>query len=211
MKIWTLPLLAAVAACSQAPGNKAAAPANGSAGLAPAANGPAAGPATGPGQAAMPAGLDCVRNRLSPGERRGVAQLASEQGSRDDPRAQPLLRAVDTCAAELSWSPQKRNLAGMSAMSSAGLAALQEELTGQGIGLAELDQAIQSDQPLMAAANAGQLGGTAGQEFAERHAAIIERMMAGRAEDQRLAVRIGNYIAFRAIALSTASRFAQEP
>ncbi len=213
MRMWTLPLLAAVAACSQAPannaaaGNNAAQPANGSAGFTPPVN----RPATASAQAAMPPGLDCVRNRLSPDERRAVAQLASEQGSRDDPRAQPLVQAVDSCAEELSWSPQKRRLAGMFSMSAAGVTALQEELTGQGIALAELNRAIESDQPLMAAAGSGQLGGTVGAEFAQRNAALIERIMAGRLEDRELGIRIGNYIAFRALAIAMADRFAQEP
>jgi hypothetical protein len=209
MKIWTLLLLAGVAACSRAPGNNAAAgndaaaPANESAAAAPAAN-------AGPAQPAMPAGLDCIRNGLSPEERRAVAELAAEQGSREDPRAQPLMRAVDACAAQLSWSQQKRAFAGMYAMSAAGLAGLQEALTGQGIDLGELNQAIESDQPLMAAANAGQLG-TAGQEFAQRHAAVLERLMGDRSQDQQLGVQIGQYIGFRALALATANRFGQEP
>lgn len=209
MKIWTLPLLVAVAACSRAPGNNgaagnnAAAPANESAGVAPAVN-------AGPAQAAMPAGLDCIRNGLSPEERHAVAELAAEQGSREDPRAQPLLRALEACATQLSWSPQKRTFAGMYAMSAAGLAGLQEELAGQGIYLGELNQAIESDQALMAAANAGQLG-TAGQEFAQRHVAVIERLMGARSQDQELATQIGQYIGFRALALATANRFAQEP
>lgn len=211
-KIWALPLLAAVAACSQAPannaaaGNNVAAPANGAVPATPPANTTAA-----TGEPGMPANLDCIRNALSPDERRAVAALASERGSREDPRAQPLLQAVDNCATEHSWSPQKKNFAGMYAMSAAGLAALQEELTGQGLELGELDQAIESDQALMAAAGSGQLGGTAGQEFATRHAALIERMIEGRGEDQQLGFRIGNYIAFRALAVAMANRFGQEP
>lgn len=202
MRIWTLALLAAVAV-----GDNAAALANGSSGITPAANAPGAGPA----QPATPAGLDCIRNRLSAEERRAVAQLASEQGSRGDPRAQPLVRALDACAAELSWPQQKRDIAGIYALSAAGLAALRQELTGRGIDLAELDQAIESDQPLMAAAIAGQLGdGTVGEEFAQRHAAIIERMMGDRLQDEQLGVRIGSYIAFRVLALAMANRFAQE-
>jgi hypothetical protein len=208
--LWTLPLLVALAACSRAPENNAAAsnnaaPANGTAAATPPANSTAA-----PAQQAMPPGLDCVRNRLSPEQRRAVGQLAAERGSRDDPRAQPLVQAVDACAAELSWSQQKRRFAGMFSMSAAGLAALQEELTGQGLALAELDQAIESDEPLMTAANAGDLG-TAGQEFAQRHAALLERLLGDRLEDRQLAVRVGNYIGFRAMTVALANRFAQEP
>ncbi len=210
--IWTLPLLAVVAACSGNAANNVvaanvAAPANVAGPAAPPAN----STASTAGEQAMPPGLDCVRNRLTPEERRGVAAAASEQASRDDPRAQALLQAVDACATELSWSPEKKRIAGMFSMSAAGVSALQEELTGQGLQLAELDQAIESDTVFMAAANAGELGGAAGQEFAQRHAALIERILGDRTSDQRLGTRLGNYIAFRAIAIATANRFSQEP
>ena len=47
----------------------------------------------------------------------------------------------------------------------------------------------------MAAAEAGTLGsGTAGQAFAMRHAAIIERVV-GDQMDQEVGTRVGNYIA----------------
>jgi hypothetical protein len=211
-KFWALPLVAALAACNKAPANNFAAngapPANGPVAAAPLANGPAAGGS----EQAIPAGLDCGRNKLSPEERRAFAQLAAEQGSRDDPRAQPLLRAVDACASELSWSADKKRVATMFSMSAAGATALREELIGQGLSLDQLDQAIQSDQEFMAAAAAGQLaGGTAGQEFAMRHAALIQQLMGDRAEDQQLAERIGNYIAFRALALTLANQFGQQP
>jgi hypothetical protein len=206
--VWTLPLLVALAACSKSPannvaaGNNVAAPANETA-PAPPANTTAATDPSG-----LPAGLDCIKNALSPEERRAVADAAAEQASRDDPRAQPLVRAVDTCAAQYSWSPAKRRLAGTFTLSNAGLSALQEELTGQGLDLAELNQAIESDQELMTAANTDQMG-TAGQAFAQRHAALLERLLEGR--DAQVGTRIGNYIAFRAGAIALAGRFAQEP
>lgn len=145
MKIWTLPLLALVAACSQNSGNRAkagnnaAAPANDSVAAAPA-------PAQGAQQAGMPPGLDCVRNRLSPEERREFAQVAIERGSRDDPRAQPVLQAVEACGSELSWSPQKSRLAGMFTMSAAGAAGVREQFGARGVSVDELDQAILSDR-----------------------------------------------------------------
>ena len=207
--VWTLPLLVALAACSKSPannvaaGNNVAAPANEAAAAPPAANTAAADPS------APPVGLDCIRNALSPEERRAVADVAAEQGSPEDPRAQPLVRAVDSCAAQYSWSPAKRRLAGMFTLSNAGLAALEEELTGQGIDLAELNQAIESDQALMAAANSGQMD-AAGPAFAQSHSQLLERMLEGR-DQQQVGTRIGNYIAFRALAIALAGKFAQEP
>lgn len=208
-----LSLVAALAACNRGPADNAAGAAgnaaNGSAGLAT----PPERPAGQAGQqTAMPPGLDCVKNRLSVEERRAAAQVAMEQGSRDDPRAQPLMRAVDACTAELSWSPQKRRLAGMFSLSAAGVAGVRELLGSRGINVEELDQAIVTDTELMAAAEAGQLGtGTAGQEFALRHVELIQRMTAGREADQELGQRIGNYIAFRALAEATARQFGREP
>jgi hypothetical protein len=205
--VWTLPLLVALAACSKSPannvaaGNNVAAPANETAAAPPATNTAAGAPAA--------AGLDCIRNALSPEERRAIADVAAEQGSRDDPRAQPLVRAVDSCAAQYSWSPAKRRLAGMFTLSNAGLSALEEELTGQGIDLAELNQTIESDESLMAAASAGEMG-SAGQEFAQRHSEMLERMLEGR-DQQQVGTRIGNYIGFRAAAIALAGKFAQEP
>jgi hypothetical protein len=159
----------------------------------------------------MPPGLDCVRNRLSPEERRGAAEVAMEQGTRDDPRAQALLQAVDACGEELSWSPQKRRLAGMFTMSAAGAAGLREVLGRRGIRFDELDQAIISDRELMSAAESGNLGGPVAQEFAVRNSALIERMAGGAALDQELGTRIGNYIAFRALTETLGGRFGREP
>ena len=209
---WTLPLLVALAACNRGPANNEVA-ANQAAGLPVPPERSAPVPAAAPGsqQTAMPPGLDCVRNRLSPEERRAAAAVAMEQGSRDDPRAQRLIQAVDACGSELSWSPQKRRLAGMFAMSAAGAAGIREALGSRGISFDELDQAILSDRPLMEAAAAGQLGGSIGREFAARHADVIERMAGGQAIDQEVGTRIGNYIAFRALAETTASQFGREP
>ncbi|HYI46952.1 MAG TPA: hypothetical protein VEX35_00655 [Allosphingosinicella sp.] len=210
MKIWTLPLLALVAACSQNSGNRAkagnnaAAPADDSAAAAPA-------PAQGAQQAGMPPGLDCVRNRLSPEQRREFAQLAMERGSRDDPRAQPVLQAVEACGSELAWSPEKRQLASLFTMSAAGAAGIREQLGAQGANFDALDQAILSDREFMAAAEAGQLDGSVGQAFYQRHAALIQPMVGGEEEDPELATLIGNYIAFRALAETTAGKFGREP
>ncbi len=207
MKISTLLLLALLAACSRNSGNKAAAGNNASA---PATNSAAATPAPAQGaqQAGMPPGLDCVRNRLTPEQRREFAQVAIERGSRDDPRAQPALQAVDACGSELSWSPQKRRLAGMFTMSAAGAAGVREQFGARGVSVDELDQAILSDRQLLAAAESGQLDSTAAQEFASRHAELIERMAGG---DPEMEVLVGNYIAFRALAETTAGQFGREP
>jgi hypothetical protein len=204
--------VAALAACNRAPtnnlaGNQAAAP-------------PAAGNSSGlplpaerseaQQQTAMPPGLDCVRNRLSPEQRRAVAQAAMEQAPRDDPRAQPLVQAVDACGTELSWSPQKRRLAGMFSFSAAGAAGVREELTGQGVRVAELDQLILSDGELMAAAENGQLDSAAGSAFAQRHLEELQRIAGGDSLEGALGTRIGNYIAFRALAETLAAQFGRE-
>jgi hypothetical protein len=207
MKIWMLPLLAALAACSRAPANEtanAAAGGNrtdaGNTALAQAP--PAAEPAAGDGTVA------CGADRLSPQEGDALGQLAAEQGSREDPRAQPLIRAVDACAGQFSWSPQKRNFALMYGLAKAGEAALRADFSGRGIDVAELDRAIVADRELMDAANSGQLSGAVGQAFALRHGALIGRLLGGQG-DQALAVRIGNYIAFHALAETLPARFEQ--
>lgn len=207
MKIWTLLLLALVAACSRTSGNKAAA---GNNAAAPADNSAVAAPAPmqGAQQAGMPPGLDCVRNRLSPEQRREFAQVAIERGTRDDPRAQPALQAVEACGSELSWSPEKRSLAGMFTMAMSGAAGIRERLSAQSASFDELDQAILSDRQFMAAAESGQLDSAVGQQFATRHLELIERMAGG---DSELETLIGNYIAFRALAETTAGKFGREP
>jgi hypothetical protein len=207
MKISTLLLLALLAACSRNSGNKAAA---GNNAAAPADNSAAAAPAPAQGaqQAGLPPGLDCVRNRLTPEQRREFAQMAIEQGSRDDPRAQPVLQAVEACGSELSWSPEKRNLASLFTMSAAGAAGIREQLGAQAASFDELDQAILSDRQFMAAAESGQLDSTVGQQFALRNAELIERMAGG---DPEMETLVGNYIAFRALAETTAGKFGREP
>jgi hypothetical protein len=212
-KLLTIGLVAALAACNRAPtnnlaGNQAAAP-------------PAAGNSSGlplpaerseaQQQTALPAGLDCVRNRMSPEQRRAVAQAAMEQAPREDPRVQPLVQAVDTCGSELSWSPQKRRLAGMFSVSAAGAAGVREELSGQGVRVAELDQLILSDEQLMAAAASGQLDSTAGSEFAQRHLEELQRIAGGDSLEGELGTRLGAYVGFRALAESLAARFGREP
>jgi hypothetical protein len=211
MKILTLSLVAVLAACTQAPannlaGNQAAAP-------------PVAGNSTGlplppdrsaTAQTAMPAGLDCVRNRLTPEQRHGAAEVAMEQGSRDDPRARPLVEAVDACGEELSWSPQKRRLAGMFSLSAAGAAGLRELLGGRGVRLEELDRTILGDNELMSAAANGRLDSTAGQAFAARHLDELQRIAGGQELEGELGMRIGNYIAFRALAETLAAQFGRE-
>lgn len=206
----TLPLLVALAACSKTPANNVAAD-NGTA--PPPANMAAAAPAPTQGaqQAAMPPGLDCIRNRLSPEQRRAIAQAAMEQASREDPRAQPLIQATDACGDELSWSPQKRRLAGMFSISAAGAAGVREELGSQGVRIEELDRVILADSELMAAAANGQLNSSAGSAFAQRHLSELQQIAGGQSLEGELGTRIGNYIAFRALAETTASQFGREP
>ena len=206
--IWIRPLLALAAACNKSDGNTAAAAGNVPA---PATNvsseaGPA--PEQGNDQSAMPAGLDCVRNRLTPEQRQGVAQAAMEQVSQEDPRAQALLQAVDACGEELSWSPEKRRLAGMFSMSAAGATGIRQALGSQGIQVQALDEVILSDRALMMAAENNQLDSDAGRSFAARHHAALERVAGGRPLDGELSMRIGNYIAFIALAQTIAARFA---
>lgn len=216
-RIWALTLVTVLAACRGGADNSAAA--NNAAAVAPASNGltvPGPPPATGPTEAAqqtaMPPGLDCVRNRLTPEERRAAAAVAMEQGSPQDPRAVRLVEATNACGEEMSWSPQKRRFAGMFSMAAAGAAGLRETLGARGISFDELDQAILNDRELMAAAEAGTLGdGPAGREFAMRHLDVIQRMTGGRDLDQETGTRIGNYIAFRAMAEVTARQFGQQP
>lgn len=207
---WILPLLAVAAACNKSDGNNAAATGNGPA-PAPATNvATDAGPAPGQGneQSAMPAGLDCARNRLSPEQRQGVVQAAMEQASQEDPRAQALLQAVDACGEQLSWSQQKRQLAAMFSMSAAGATGIRQALGSQGIQVQALDEVILSDRALMMAAEHNQLDSAAGRSFGARHHAELERVADGRPLDGELATRIGNYIAFIALAQTISARFA---
>jgi hypothetical protein len=209
--IWILPLLAVAAACNNAPANNIAANQTGGLPVPPdRAEAPPAPPQQGQ-QTAMPAGLDCVRNRLSPAQRQGVVAAAMEQAAREDPRAQALLQAVDACGEELSWSPDKRRFAGIFSMSAAGATGVRQELGGRGVRIQELDQVILGDAELMAAAGRGQLDGSVGQAFAARHRAEIERIAAGQPLEGELGTRIGNYIAFIALAQITSARFASAP
>ena len=147
--------------------------------------------------AAMPAGIDCVRNRFSPDEWRAFSQLVVELGSNDDPRVQPLVRGVEACGTQLSWSPRKRQLAGMLVVGVAGTAALRAELAGQGIRIEQLDPTILSDRELVAAAENGAVDSAAGQAFAMRHMAEIERIAAGRSLTEGFGMKLGNYVGFR--------------
>lgn len=211
-KLLTLGLVASLAACNQAPANNLA----GNQAVTPPAATNSSGLPLPPERSeaqqttAMPAGLDCARNRLSPEQRRAVAQAAIEQVSRSDPRVQLLVQAVDACGAELSWSPQKRRLAGMFSVSAAGAAGVREMLSARGIQIAELDQLILSDRELMAAAESGQLDSAAGSAFVERHPDELQRIAGGESLEGELGTRIGNYIAFRALAETLAAQFGRE-
>jgi hypothetical protein len=207
--IWILPLLAVAAACNKSDGNNAAATGNVPApALATNVAADAGPPPAQEQQAAMPAGLDCVRNRLSPEQRQGVAQAAMEQVSQEDPRAQALLEAVDACAQQLSWSEEKKRFAAMFSMSAAGATGIRQALGSQGIQVQALDEVILSDRALMMAAGNNQLDSDAGRSFAARHRAELERVAGGRPLDGELGSRIGNYIAFIALAQTISARFA---
>lgn len=210
--LWILPLLAVAAACNQAPANNVAA-ANQTSGLPLPGERPT--PVTALPQEAqqaqqttMPAGLDCVRDSLSPEQRQGVARAAMEQAPREDPRAQALLQAVDTCGDRLSWSTEKRRFAAMFSMSAAGATGIRQELGGRGVRIQELDSTILGDADLMGAAARGQLDSSVGQAFAARHRDEIERIAAGQPLEGELGTRIGNYIAFIALAQTVSGRFA---
>jgi hypothetical protein len=204
----TLALLAALSACNRGPTNNIAG--NQAAGLPLPPERPTE--VTAPVQAAqqtgMPAGLDCVRNRLSPEQRQSVAQAAMEQVSQEDPRAQVLLQAVDACGEELSWSPEKKRLAAMFSLSAAGATGLRQALGSQGVQVEGLDEVILADRALMMAAEHNQLDSAAGRSFAARHRAELERVAGGRPLDGELATRIGNYIAFIALAQTISARYA---
>lgn len=206
--ILTLSLLALAAGCNKAPENNLAAAQN-TAGLPTPPERPATNEtAQADGQSAMPAGLDCPRNRLSPEERQGVAQAAMEQVSQEDPRAQALLQALDACGEQLSWSPEKKRMAGMFSMSAAGATGIRQALASQGIQIQALDEVILSDRALMMAAENNQLDSETGRSFAARHRAELERVAAGHPLEGEIGMRIGNYIAFIAVAQTTSARFA---
>ena len=205
--ILTLSLLALAAGCNKSPANNLAAAQN-TAGLPMPPERPANATAAENGQSAMPAGLDCVRNRLSPEQRQGVAQAAMEQASQEDSRAQALFQAVEACGEELSWSREKQQLAVAFSMSAAGATGLRQALGSQGIQVQALDEVILSDRALMMAAEHDQLDSETGRSFAARHRAELERVAAGRPLDGELATRIGNYIAFIAMAQTSAAQFA---
>jgi hypothetical protein len=210
--ILAIALLAGLAACNRAPTNNVVA--NQTAGMPIPPERPATPvvPVQAGQQNAMPPGLDCVRNRLTPDQRRDAAAVAMEQGTRDDPRAQALLRAVDACGEELSWSPRKRNLASTFSISAAGAAGIRQALDSRGIPIEELDPTILADRELMAAAESGRLDGTVGEAFAARHLDELQRIAGGAdALAGEVGVRIGNYLAFRALAEILARRFAAEP
>ena len=209
MKLLTLSFVAVLAACNKAPANNVAAAAN-TAGPQAQSEQPAnaAESAEANGQSAMPAGLDCVRNRLSPEQRQGVVQAAMEQASQEDPRAQALIAAVDACADELSWSPDKKRLAGMFSMSAAGATGIRQALSSQGIQVQALDEVILSDRALMMAAENNQMNSETGRSFAARHRAELERVAGGRPLDGELGMRIGNYIAFIAMAQTLSAQYA---
>ncbi len=209
MKLLTLSVVAVLAACNKAPANNVAAAAN-TAGPQAQSEQPANAveSAEANGQSAMPAGLDCVRNRLSPEQRQGVVQAAMEQASQEDPRAQALIAAVDACADELSWSPDKKRLAGMFSMSAAGATGIRQALSSQGIQVQALDEVILSDRALMMAAENNQMNSETGRSFAARHRAELERVAGGRPLDGELGMRIGNYIAFIAMAQTLSAQYA---
>lgn len=210
--ILTLALLALVTACNRTPANNLFA-AQTNAGLPVPTERPATPPAptAGADQSGLPAGLDCVRNRLTPDQRHAIAQAAMEQAGREDPRAQDLLQAVQACGSELSWSEQKQRLAAMFSMSAAGATGLRQEFASRGIRIEQLDQVILSDRELMSAADRGELSGTAGASFAQRHLDEIQQVAGGQSLDGELGTRIGNYIAFIALAQTLAAKFAREP
>lgn len=205
--ILTCSLLALLAACNQTPANNVAADANNAAPTPPTQQ-PATQTAAANGQAAMPPGLDCVRNRLSPEQRQSVARAAMEQARQEDSRVQTLIQAVDACGEELSWSPEKRQLAAMFAMSAAGATGLRHALGDQGIQVEALNDVILSDRALMMAAEHNQLDSAAGRSFAARHRAALERVANGQSLNGEAGTRIGNYIAFVAMAQTVAARFA---
>ena len=213
-KVLILALVAMLAACNRAPANNLA---GNQAGVAPPAQGntglpvpPERSTAAQTGQTGMPPGLDCVRNRLTPEQRRGIAQAAIEQAPRDDPRAQALIQAVDACSDELSWSPEKRRLASMFSVSAAGAAGVREELDGQGVRIEDLDRVILGDSELMAAAERGQMDSAVGSEFAQRHLNEIQQIAGDRSLEGELGMNIGKYIGFRALAETLAARFGRE-
>lgn len=160
---------------------------------------------------AMPQGLDCVRSRLSPAQWRDFTALAVGQGGREDPRAQPVLQAVEACGDQLAWSPEKRRRAGMFTMSVAGAMGVRELLAAQGIRIEQLDPAILADRDLVAAAERDALDSGVGEAFATRHFDEFERIAGGRSLDGNLGVRFGNYIAFRVLIETTARQFARAP
>lgn len=203
----TFSLLAALAACNKSPANNIAAAGN-AAGLPvpPDRAGTLSAPSD--GQQAMPAGLDCVRNRLSPDQRRDVAAAAMEQAPRDDPRAQLLLQTAAACGDELGWSQEKRQFATIFSISAAGATGIRQELSGEGVQIQELDQVILSDRELMTAADNNQLNSEAGQAFAVRHRAELERIAGGRSLEGELGTKIGTYIGFIAAAQSASSHYA---
>lgn len=210
--VLALSLVAVLAACGGgAANNSAGAPANtvgnSSMGL---PTPPARPPELAGQQAGLPPGLDCIRNALSPEERRQAAVAIIELGPRaqGDPRVQTLRQAGDTCGEEQGWSEEKTELAIRFSLSAAGGAAIREMLGAQGIQIQNLDRTILSDPELMAAAEGGRLTPQVGEAFAMRHREELERLVEGRSLEGELGARVGNYMAFIAMAQIMSARFA---
>ena len=150
--------------------------------------------------------LDCV---TEPAVARGAArrrrQGAIEQGSREDPRAQPCCRPSRPARRNC---PGRRRSAGWRAMFSIAASRRRRVRKCSAAGAStstELDQTIITDRDLMAAAECA--AGSAARSARPSRCAmppLIERIARRSDRTRRSATRIGNYIAFRAIAEATA-------
>lgn len=179
------------------------------AGLAPAAAGTARS-AESIQRESAPTELGCVTDRVSRAQMRAFSEAVLAQAPRGDPRLAPILGAAEACGDELSWSPARRRLAPMLTAAIAGTIGIREELGGQGMTFDELDRVILADRAFMADAAAGRLGDPAiGQAFALRHYDVIERAARGRLTDRAVALRIGNYIAYRALSETLSRQFSE--
>jgi hypothetical protein len=151
--------------------------------------------------------ISCPLTRLSPTGRADLAALAAGLGSYEHPAMLVFDAAVAKCASDLGWSEDEREAARRFGLSSLGHEELRRTLSGDGIDVALMEQAILADRELASAMRSPAFSREDVQAFLRRNLIVVTRAAGAHAANEELMGRVGVFLAMRAFVEAARHRF----
>jgi hypothetical protein len=152
--------------------------------------------------------LNCALSSLTPELRAGLQSVMANSPSPTAPAMVELRNIINQCASAFVWSTSETEAVTRYTIASVGQTDMRRQLAGDGIDVGEIEQAMLTDNQLVAAMRSPQFTYVPVNEFATRRLELIERALGTHAGDPEYGRRIGTFMIFRAVMEAERFRFA---